>query len=169
ERLKALFDVDAALYAAHIPLDLHPEVGNNVLLADALGVKVTGPFGLHQGVPIGVCGDLTIDRAKLVSRVGSLLDVSPMLIAGGPGTVARIAIVTGAGGGMVREAKDVGCDTLLTGEGAHHTYFDATECGVNLIYAGHYATETLGVKALAEKTARQFGLPWEFHDHPTGR
>ncbi|MGH7533532.1 MAG: Nif3-like dinuclear metal center hexameric protein, partial [Gemmatimonadales bacterium] len=149
-------------------LHLHPEIGNNVLLANALGVKVTGPFGLHQGVPIGVCGDLAVDRTELVAQVGSLLHVSPILIPGGPATVARIAVLTGAGGGMVREAKDAGCDTLLTGEGAHHAYFDATECGVNLIYAGHYATETLGVTALAEKTAQRFGLPWEFHDHPTG-
>ncbi|MGB7213135.1 MAG: Nif3-like dinuclear metal center hexameric protein [Gemmatimonadales bacterium] len=167
-RLKLLLDTDAALYSAHIPLDLHPEVGNNVLLANALDVKVTGRFGSYQGVPIGVCGDLAIDRTALVARLGSLLQVSPTLIAGGPAQVARVAVVTGAGGGMVQEAKAAGCDTLITGEGAHHTYFDATELGVNLVYAGHYATETLGVKALAEKTARQFGLPWEFHDHQTG-
>ena len=167
-RIKALLDADAALYSAHLPLDLHPAVGNNILLARGLGVEVTEPFGLHQGVPIGVRGPLAIDRAELVARVGALLQVSPMLIPGGPRTVARIAVVSGAAGGMVLEARNAGCDTLLTGEGAHHTYFDAMEWGVNLLYAGHYATETLGVKALAEKTAQEFGLPWEFHDHPTG-
>ncbi|HEU5357733.1 MAG TPA: Nif3-like dinuclear metal center hexameric protein [Gemmatimonadales bacterium] len=167
-RLKALFDLDAALYSAHIPLDLHPDVGNNVLLARALGVGVSGGFGLHQGVAIGVQGALAMDRSDLVARIASLLGGPLKLIAGGPTRTSRIAIVTGAGGGLVREARDAGCDTLITGEGAHHTYFDAVEWGVNLVYAGHYATETLGVKALAEKTALQFGLPWEFHDHPTG-
>lgn len=167
-RIKALFDADAALYSAHLPLDLHPEVGNNVLLARGLGVSATEPFGLHQGVAIGVRGPLAIDRAELVARVGALLHASPKLISGGPPTVARIAIVSGAAGGMVLEARNSGCDTLLTGEGAHHTYFDAMEWGINLLYAGHYATETLGVKALAEKAAQRFGLPWEFHDHPTG-
>lgn len=167
-RLKALFDLDAALYSAHLPLDLHPEVGNNALLARALGVAISGGFGMHQGVAIGVQGALAIHRDELVERITSLLGARPRLVAGGPAATARIAIVTGSGGGLVREARDAGCDTLITGEGAHHTYFDAMEWGVNLVYAGHYATETLGVKALAEKTALQFGLPWEFHDHPTG-
>lgn len=167
-RIKALLDADAALYSAHLPLDLHPEVGNNILLARGLGLDATEPFGLHHGVPIGVRGPLAIDRAELVKRVGALLQVSPRLIAGGPGVVRQVAIVSGAAGGMVLEARSAGCDTLLTGEGTHHTYFDAMEWGVNLLYAGHYATETLGVKALAERTAQRFGLPWEFHDHPTG-
>ena len=69
---------------------------------------------------------------------------------------------------MIEQAREAGLDTYLTGEGAHHTYFDAEEWGLNVIYAGHYATETVGVKALAEHLERQFGLPWEFVDHPTG-
>jgi putative NIF3 family GTP cyclohydrolase 1 type 2 len=77
-------------------------------------------------------------------------------------------VITGAGGSMIGQAMQAGCDTFITGEGAAHTYFDATEWGINLIYAGHYATETVGVRALAEHLAGRYGLPWEFHDHPTG-
>ena len=167
-RVKALLDAGAGLYSAHIPLDLHPEIGNNVLLAKALGVPVDGWFGRFQGVPIGVHGALATDRAALTARVGALLGAVPKLLPGGPERVARVGIVTGAAGGMIAEAKDAGCDTFITGEGSHHTYFDAMEVGVNVLYAGHYATETFGVKALAGRTARQFDLPWEFHDHPTG-
>jgi putative NIF3 family GTP cyclohydrolase 1 type 2 len=90
------------------------------------------------------------------------------VIRGGPERVGRIGIVTGAGGSMIRAARDAGLDTLVTGEGPHHTYFDATEWGLNVVYAGHYATETLGVQALASHLADHFDLPWEFHDHPTG-
>jgi dinuclear metal center YbgI/SA1388 family protein len=167
-RMKALFSLDAALYAAHLPLDLHPEIGNNVLLAQGLGVPVEGWFGRYQGTPIGVWGRRQCTRDELVSQVGTLLGGAPVLVPGGPARVERVGIVSGAGGGMVAEARAAGCDTLITGEGAHHTYFDATELGVNLIYAGHYATETVGVRAFAERAVVRFGLPWEFHDHPTG-
>lgn len=167
-KVKSLLDAGAALYSAHIPLDLHPEIGNNVLLAKALGVPVDGWFGRFQGVPIGVHGPLATDRAALTAKVGALLGAVPKLIPGGPERVARVGIVTGAAGGMIAEAKDAGCDTFITGEGSHHTFFDAMEIGVNVFFAGHYATETFGVKALAERTARQFDLPWEFRDHPTG-
>lgn len=168
QKVKALLEAGAALYSAHIPLDLHPEVGNNVLLAKALGVPVEGWFGRFQGMPIGVLGPLEVDRAALTAKVGALLGAVPKVIPGGPERVARVGIVSGAAGGMIAEAKEAGCDTFITGEGSHHTYFDAMEIGVNVLYAGHYATETFGVKALAERTARQFALPWEFRDHPTG-
>ena len=90
------------------------------------------------------------------------------LIAGGPERVSRVGIITGGAGGMIGEARTTGLDTYITGEGAHHTYFDAVEWGLNVIYAGHYATETLGVQALASHLAERFELEWEFHDHPTG-
>ena len=92
----------------------------------------------------------------------------PMVIAKGPDTTSSVGVITGAGGSMIRDAVDAGIDTLITGEGAHHTFFDAEEWGVNLIYAGHYATETLGVKALARHLAGRYELEWEFFDHPTG-
>ena len=90
------------------------------------------------------------------------------LIPGGPGSTRRVGIITGAAGQPDRAAAAAGCDTFITGEGAHHTFFDAMEVGVNLIYGGHYATETVGVQALATAPVRRFGIPWTFHDHPTG-
>ena len=93
---------------------------------------------------------------------------APRLIAGGPAQVQRVGIVTGGAGTMVKEARDAGLDTFITGEGPHHTYFDAMEFGVNVFHAGHYATETVGVRALAEHLGAKFGLPYAFHDHPTG-
>ena len=172
-RLRSLLANDIALYSAHIPLDLHPEVGNNVVLARLLGVEVEGWFGVHRGVPIGVWGSAPASlesrdavRRKLAEILG--LPTPPRMIPGGPERVRRIGIITGGAGGSIAEARDAGLDTFNTGEGAHHTYFDATELGVNVFHAGHYATETVGVKALAERVGREFGLPAVFHDHPTG-
>ncbi|MGE5231313.1 MAG: Nif3-like dinuclear metal center hexameric protein [Deltaproteobacteria bacterium] len=170
-RVKALLDRDAALYAAHIPLDVHPEVGNNVELAQRLGLPVAGWFGNYRGVPIGVHGaapPALADRNRLVAALEADLDTTARLIPGGPERVRRIGIVTGAAGSMIAAARDAGLDTFITGEGAHHTYFDAMEWGVNVIYAGHYATEQVGVQALARRIHAEFGLPWEFHRHPTG-
>jgi len=104
--------------------------------------------------------------AALQSVLG--LSAAPRLIPGGPDRIQRVGIVTGGAGTMVREARDAGLDTFITGEGPHHTYFDAMEYGVNVFHAGHYATETVGVKALAEHLGNRFGLPVSFHDHPTG-
>jgi dinuclear metal center YbgI/SA1388 family protein len=167
-RLRRLFEGDVALYAAHIPLDCHPDVGNNVVLARLLGIAVAGSFGDYRGTPIGVWGTLEADRATLVERVRTALGVAPMLIPGGPDRIRRVGVITGAGGNLIGAARDAGLDTYVTGEGAHHTYFDAEEWGLNVLYAGHYATETVGIKALAAHLAARFRLPWDFLDHPTG-
>jgi dinuclear metal center YbgI/SA1388 family protein len=173
-RVLALFEQDVALYAAHIPLDLHPEVGNNVVLAERLGIGVEGWFGDYHGVPIGVWGHAPqrlAARDSLVIEVNHALGAAAggtRLIPGGPEIVSRVGIITGAAGSMIAAARDAGLDTFITGEGAHHTYFDAMEWGVNVLFAGHYATETLGVQALASHLGERFGLDWEFHDHPTG-
>jgi dinuclear metal center YbgI/SA1388 family protein len=167
-RLKALIDHDVALYAAHLPLDAHPEVGNNAVLAKMLGILDPAPFDEHHGMPFGASGHLIMSRDLLVERLRELLGGSVHLIAGGPETTTRVGIITGGAGSRIEQAAAAGLDTFITGEGAHHTTFDALECGVNAIYAGHYATETVGVKALGEHLAAQFGLGWEFHDHPTG-
>jgi dinuclear metal center YbgI/SA1388 family protein len=173
-RAGALLEHDIALYSAHIPLDLHPAVGNNVVLAERLGLDVEGWFGDYKGVPLGVWGQAS---PRLASRDALLADVnhalgssSPgaRLIPGGPERVSKVGIITGAAGSMIGAAHDAGLDTFITGEGAHHTYFDALEWGLNVIFAGHYATETLGVQALASHLGERFELEWEFHDHPTG-
>lgn len=173
-RLSALLEHDIALYAAHIPLDVHPVVGNNAVLAERLGIPVEGWFGDARGIPIGVWGHVPpalASRDALKSELGRAVGTpppGPMLIPGGPERVSKVGIITGAAGSMVAAARDAGLDTFITGEGAHHTYFDATEWGINLLYAGHYATETLGVQALASHLSDHFDIPWDFHDHPTG-
>ena len=171
-RLKALLDRDIALYAAHIPLDVHPEVGNNVLLAGALGLRDLSWFGNYRGIALGAVGKTLIpSRTALLAEVERAVggaSGSARLIPGGPERPVQVGIVTGSGGSMMAAARDAGCDTLVSGEGAAHTYFDAMEWGLNVVYAGHYATETLGVRTLAAHLASRFGLSWEFHDHPTG-
>jgi dinuclear metal center YbgI/SA1388 family protein len=167
-RLKRLLDRDLALYGAHIPLDVHPEVGNNAVLARDLGLANTFGFDNYKGIPLGVAGELTRPRDEIVTWLERRLRTSVRLIPGGPAETRRIGVVTGAAGSHVRAAKDAGCDTFISGEGPHHAYFDAMEFGVNLILAGHYATEQVGVQALAQHLSERFGLPWEFHDHPTG-
>ncbi|MFZ5624333.1 MAG: Nif3-like dinuclear metal center hexameric protein [Gemmatimonadota bacterium] len=169
-RVRALLDRDIALYGAHLPLDLHPEVGNNAVLARQLGVELEGQFGNYKGQPIGVYGRLARSREALARTLDDLLGTRTKLIGGGPATTARVGILTGAGGSssLLAECRDLGLDTYITGEGAHHTYFDAMEWGLNLLYAGHYATEQVGVQALAEHLSQSFDLPWEFHHHPTG-
>ena len=173
-RVSALLEHDIPLYSAHIPLDLHPTVGNNVVLAERLGVEIEGWFGDYHGVPIGVWGRVPArlaSRDALVAEVNHALGTpSPgaRLMAGGPERAAKVGIITGAAGNMTGAAHDAGLDTFITGEGAHYTYFDAMEWGLNVVFAGHYATETLGVQALASHLAERFELEWEFHDHPTG-
>ena len=167
-RLRKLIAHDVAVYSAHIPLDCHPEVGNNALLAAKLGVENQRPFGDYHGTFIGLVGELTMSRDSFIELIAQVLGVEPHVIATGPADVRRVGVVTGGGGSMIRQARDAGIDTFVTGEGGHHAYFDAEEWGVNVVYGGHYATETFGVKALAAHIEKKFGIPWEFIDHPTG-
>jgi dinuclear metal center YbgI/SA1388 family protein len=173
-KVRGLIERDAALYAAHIPLDVHPDVGNNAVLARRLGLTATNWFGLYKGISIGVAGTAPAELARrdaLAPVLAGILGIPPeaiRVIPGGPEVVRRIGVITGAAGSAIGQAHAAGCDTYITGEGSAHTYFDATELGVNVVYAGHYATETIGVQALAEHLGHRFGLPWEFHHHPTG-
>jgi len=166
-RVAGLIRHNIALYSAHLPLDVHPEVGNNAVLAHRLGVARRGEFGEEYGMRIGVWGEVDIPRAVLAQRLGEVVGGHPRLMAFGPERVRRVGIVTGAAGSMIGQAAAQGLDTYITGDGAHHTFFDAEELGLNVFYAGHYATETFGVKALAERLCTEFDLPWTFLDHPT--
>ena len=167
-RVKSLLDHDIALYSAHIPLDAHATVGNNAVLARMLGILDPVPFDLYRGMPFGAAGHLIMSRDALAARLTELLGGRVHLIPGGPETTTRVGVMTGAAGGCIKAAADAGLDTFISGEGSHHTTFDALELGVNVLYAGHYATETVGVKALGEHLAEHFGLRAVFHDHPTG-
>ena len=167
-RVAGLLRNNIALYGSHIPLDCHPELGNAAIIAREIGVEVRGAFGTWREQPFGVWGEIQLTREALGDRLARVLGVVPKAMLFGPGTVQRIGVATGAGGSLIPQAAAAGLDTLVTGEGSHHTYFDAEELGLNVYYGGHYATETFGVKALAQHLETRFGLPWVFLDHPTG-
>jgi dinuclear metal center YbgI/SA1388 family protein len=167
-KLRQLIESGVGVYSAHIPLDVHPEVGNNAVLARALGVEVVGRFGAYRGIELGYWGRLSVGRDELAVRLQQVLGGSVRVIPGGPDRIERVGVVTGAAGEMITGAIAAGLDAYITGEGSHHTYFDAMEGGINVYYGGHYATEVWGVRALAEHLHSMFGLEWHFIDVPTG-
>ena len=168
ELLRLLVENNLAVYSSHLPLDAHPRLGNNAQLAAALGFKNLKPFFASHGQPIGWQIRCKISRADLAKKLECVTGARPRLIPGGKEMCGRIGIVTGGAGGDLASAAAEGVDTFITGEGPHWTYALAEELGVNVLYGGHYATETFGVKALAAELAKKFKLPWEFLDHPTG-
>jgi dinuclear metal center YbgI/SA1388 family protein len=167
-RLARLVESGLGLYSVHLPLDSHPEVGNCALLARRLGVDVRGPFGTSQGAPIGWWGEVDAHRDAFRRLIEEAVGGPVRLIAGGPEQIRTVGVVTGGAGSLLGEAVKAGLDGYVTGEGSHHTFIEAMEDRINLYYAGHYATETFGVKALAEHLAASFGLTWEFIDLPSG-
>jgi dinuclear metal center YbgI/SA1388 family protein len=162
-KLRRAMDCGLAIYSSHLPLDAHPRLGNNALLAKALGIAKTAPF-----LEVGVRANVNVALADLIDRVERAVQAPVHLAPGGPERVRKLGIVTGGAGGEIAKAAEAGVDTFLTGEGTHWTFAAAEELGVNLIYAGHYATETFGVKALGAELAKKFKLPWAFIDHPSG-
>jgi dinuclear metal center YbgI/SA1388 family protein len=167
-RLKALFQADMAVYSAHLPLDVHPEVGNNRLLASALGMSIEGSFGDYRGEPIGVWGTLDLRREALAARLDEVLGRPVRMIPGGPERVRRAGVITGGAASQLHSARAAGLDAFVTGEGAHHHFFDAEEGGINLYLGGHYATETWGIRALGEHLSERLSLPSTFIDYDTG-
>lgn len=168
ELLRLLLDHDLAVYSAHLPLDLHPRLGNNAQLCAALKLKGLKPFFESHGQSIGFQTRANLSRSELVRRLAAATGTEPRVLPGGPETCRRIGVVTGGAGGDLKAAAAEGVDTFVTGEGPHWTYAMAEELGINVLYGGHYATETFGVKALATELSRKFKLPWQFLDHPTG-
>ncbi len=168
ELLKLLLENDLAVYSSHLPLDAHPKLGNNARLCSELGLKNPKPFFFSHGQNIGLEVNNRISRGDLLRRLERATGSKPLLIPGGDDTCQRIGIVTGGAGGDLKTAAEAGVDTFITGEGPHWTYALAEELGLNVFYAGHYATETFGVKALATELSKKFKVPWTFLDHPTG-
>lgn len=166
--LRLLLENNLAVYSAHLPLDVHPKLGNNARLCAALGFKALKPFLLERGIHVGFKTHTAISLKQLASRLGKAVQGPVHVIEGGPRTCRRVGVVTGGAGGELGKAAAEGVDTFITGEGAHWTHPMAEELRVNVLYAGHYATETFGVKALCEHLSRKFKLPWTFLDHPTG-
>ena len=169
-KLKLAMDHDLAIYSAHLPLDVHPELGNNALLYAALELEPAArPFSPWKGMDLGVRATVEISRDALLAKVAAATGTTPHFCPGGPTAVKEIGVITGGAGSQIHELAATGIDTFLTGEGPHWSYTAAEELGINLIYAGHYATETFGVKALAARWAAEFpGLTATFIDHPTG-
>ena len=174
ERVRQLITHDIAVYSSHLPLDLQPTLGNNVLLARALDLFPSGGFARFQSIAVGVMGTADVDteelatRAEVIARAegGHLVRVGLT-----PGRrTRRWALCTGAGASSdtLHEAAAAGVDTLIVGEGAHHTGVEAPQLGIAVLYLGHYATETFGVRALGAELARRFDLPWTFLAAPTG-
>jgi len=169
EKTKLSIDHGLAIYSAHLPLDGHTIFGNSILLAQALGLEAEWSTCYpYKGFDIGVRSEVNISRDDVLQRFEKAVGGKVHLCPGGPQMVKHIAIVTGGAGSEVAAMKAAGIDTFLTGEGPHWSYTLAEELGVNVMYGGHYATETFGVKALAAHLSEMFDLPWEFIDHPTG-
>jgi dinuclear metal center YbgI/SA1388 family protein len=168
-RLRVLLEAEMNLAAYHLPLDAHPEVGNNALIAEGLGCEHREPFGLHRGMPIGVAGRFASDgltTTELLERVERLTGRRPLVFDAGPKQVRSIGIVSGAAADSLAEAAEAGLDAFLTGEPAEQAMAEAREAGVHFIAAGHYATETFGVRRLGDLVAERFGVEHRFIDVP---
>jgi dinuclear metal center YbgI/SA1388 family protein len=170
-RVRTLIEGGCGLYGVHLPLDLHPEVGNNVELARLLELDDVRPFGDYHGVEIGVAGllDPPLEVPVLIGRLMQALSVPPIrVLAHGPERARRVAVVSGSAIDLIDQVDARGLDTFITGETDHASFHQIAERGLNVLFAGHYATETLGVKALARHLERKFALETVFLDVPTG-
>jgi len=174
EKMRTLFAHDIAVYASHLPLDLHPTLGNNAQLAETFGLVRTGGFARYKQADIGVMGEADEPTDNLLARVRAYAapyggNVRTSIPVNGR-TTKRWAICSGGGASSetLAEAREKNIDTLIVGEGPHHTTVEAIEHDICVMYAGHYATETLGVQALGAWLEQRFGLPWTFLRLPTG-
>lgn len=169
KKLEAALQADLAIYSSHLPLDVHAEWGNNVLLAQAVGLHEISPFlPGKSGAPMGVQGGWAGTRAELCERVAAAVEGPVHVCPGGPELPLRIGLVTGGAGSEVGLAAACGMDAFITGEGPHWSYPLAEELGINVLYAGHYSTETFGVRKLAAMVSERFGIPKRWVHHPTG-
>ncbi|MBU0702776.1 MAG: Nif3-like dinuclear metal center hexameric protein [Chloroflexi bacterium] len=170
-RVRTLIGGNCGLYAVHLPLDLHPQVGNNAELARLLGLKEPRTFGKYHGVEIGIGGTLDppTPLEVLVERLTKATGEPPVrVLAHGPERVSRVGCISGDAAILMNQVIAAGFDTFITGETRHEFFHYAAEWGINVIYGGHYGTETLGVKALAHHLEKKFGLETIFLDIPTG-
>lgn len=169
ERVAALIRADMSLIAYHLPLDAHPQLGNNILALRGLGLSDPQPFGFAKGSPIGlrgVCSEaIAVD--DLAARCTELFGQTPQILGfSSSGTIQGVGIVTGGGQEFVYEAINDGLDALVTGEASEWVTNLAREAGLCYVVAGHHATERLGVRALGEHLAETFGVEATFIDVP---
>ena len=168
QRLRLLFDRDVSLAAYHLPLDAHPEVGNNALICEALGLERGEPFGEHRGQTVGFVGrsEEGVSFEELRSRCAEAFGQEPFTWDTGPATVHSVGVVSGAAASSFGEAIAKGLDAFLTGEPAEHVMADARESGTHFIAGGHYATETFGIRRVGELVAAKFGVEHHFVEVP---
>src|SRR4030095_5601921 len=167
-QLQLAFETDMALYSAHLPLDIHPKVGNNSQLVAALGLKSAHPFLEEKGQAVGLKTRASMPRNELVRKLRKVLNGPVKVFDFGPKQTRAIGIVTGAAGSEIYRIAKENIDTFITGEAPHWAAVAAEELGMKLLLGGHYATEVFGVKALAAHLSKRFRIPWEFLDSPTG-
>jgi len=166
--LEEPFRGDAALYSAHLPLDIHSVLGNNAQLAASLGLDNTEPFFEAKGQRIGLRIETHISRDELTRALERSLGGPIKTFPAGPAEIKSIGLITGGAGSEIYAVAREGIDTFITGEAPHWAAVAAEELEMNLLLGGHYATETFGVKALAAHLSERFNVPWEFVDFPTG-
>ena len=168
-RVRALMEGGVGLYACHLPLDAHPQVGNNAELARLLGLRNRGPAGDYHGETIGFGGRLPkgVPITALAQRLENATGQAPVRVVDAGRPARRVACVSGGAADMAAQFADLGFDTFVTGEVSHSCLPTIEELGINVIFGGHYATETLGVKALGRHLHRRFGLKIQFVDLPT--
>jgi len=173
-RLWMLMTHDVAVYSAHLPLDVHSTLGNNALLTKRLGLTASGGFARYKTIDVGLSGESDMPTSVIAQRAGDLAKEFGGTLVATPFPPDRVTrrwgVCTGAGADSesLAEAARRGIDTLIVGEGPHHTGVEARELGIVVLYAGHYATETLGVRALGGAVAERFGIATTFIDAPTG-
>jgi dinuclear metal center YbgI/SA1388 family protein len=169
-RISSLVENSLSLYAVHLPLDAHPEVGNNVELARLLGLEVIGRFAPYKGIELGTLTrfERALHRDELKNIVEKTLDTSAEMLPFGPAKVRRVGVISGGAATFAEQAKRHACDTLITGETSHTAYNMARDARINVIYGGHYATETVGLKALARHLKKTYGIAGRFIPAPTG-
>jgi dinuclear metal center YbgI/SA1388 family protein len=167
-RLKTLFDHDISLAAYHLALDAHPELGNNAILCDRLGIRDLEPFGQEGPRTIGFVGQLSppLTIGELVDRVREHVTPAPLVFRDGPPVVERVAVISGSAAGFIEAAARAGADCFITGEPKEPAMADAREAGIHFVAAGHYCTEVFGVQALGERVAERFGIEHVFVDIP---
>ncbi len=169
QKLKIAMDSNLAIYSAHIPLDIHPRFGNNSLLCDLIGMDKPEPYHDWKGYQLGLKQRLTCSLEELVERTESAVGGAVHFCRGKlDDNVGMVGVITGAAGSEIQTMADAGIHTFITGEGPHWSYSLSEELGVNLIYGGHYATETFGVKCISEFLSDRFSLLNVYIDHPTG-
>ncbi|MGF1677791.1 MAG: Nif3-like dinuclear metal center hexameric protein [Candidatus Methylacidiphilales bacterium] len=171
QMIRSALESDLAVFSSHLPLDAHPQFGNNILLTRALGIENHQPALELFGSPIARLAEESIPRNELILRMANALKILPesiQCIAAGPEISRRILVCSGSGRSLLEKCADLKVDTLITGEVTHESFSKAHALGLNIILGGHYATETLGVQAITRHLADRHGLPWRFVDVPSG-